>query len=87
MMSPRSDSSAATDCASVPSPAIGMSTSATVLSGETSTVTGLWKPSLATARSVISRIAAWTSGEVTSSAFTATSAGSWSPGNAACIRS
>ena len=71
----------------MPLPFIGIDTTSTVLSGLMSVVTGsdIWP--VASALSVIALMPAWTSGLVTSSAWTATIAGSGPPGNAAWIRS
>ena len=87
MTSSRSVASAAFDVSSVPLPCIGMDTTSTVLSGLVLVVTGsdIWP--LASARSLMASMPAWTSGLVTSSAWTATSAGIGPPGNAAWMRS
>ncbi len=71
----------------MPLPCSGIETTSMVLSGLMSVVTGsdIWPD--ASARSLIALIPAWTSGLVTSSAWTATIAGIGPPGNAAWIRS
>ena len=85
MILSRSAASAAVDCESLPSPASGMLTWATVRSELTSIVIGCLKCGLEAAWSRRSAIAALTSGEVTSSALTATIAGIGPPGKTSCI--
>ena len=82
MILSRSSASAAVDCELLPSPASGMLTWATVRSELTSVVIGCSKSGLAAAWLRRSAIAAFTSGEVTSSALTATTAGIGPPGKA-----
>ena len=82
MSSSRSAASAAVDCESLPSPASGMLTWATVRSELTSVVIGCSKSALEAAWLRRSAIAPLTSGEVTSSALTATMAGIGPPGKA-----
>ena len=79
--------SASSDFASVPSPCIGIDTTAASLPGLTWVVTGsdIWPE--ASALPVISWMPCWTAGAVTSSACTTTIAGSGPPGNAAWMRS
>ena len=74
---------AASDASSVPFPASGMSTTATVLSALTSTSIGLLIWPLASAFRSSSAIACRTGADVTSSAWIATCAGSLPPGKAA----
>ncbi len=71
----------------MPSPCIGIETTAASLPGLIWVVTGwaIWPE--ASAWSVISSMPCWTAGAVTSSACTTTSAGSGPPGNAAWMRS
>ena len=75
------------EASSVPLPCSGIDTTSTVLSGLVSVVTGSDICPLASAASLIASMPAWTSGFVTSSAWTATIAGIGPPGNAAWMRS
>ena len=85
-MSSRSASRAALEGPSLPFPATGMETTATVPSGLTLTSTGWFITSVPTAASVNAWISAWTSGDSTSAALTTTAAEIWVPGNAASSR-
>ena len=85
-MSSRSASRAALEGPSLPFPATGMETTATVPSGLTLTSTGWFITSVAMAASVNAWISAWTSGDPTSAALTTTAAEISVPGNAACSR-
>jgi hypothetical protein len=76
----RSWASAALDCASLPSPARGMSISATVRSGLTVVVIGCLNSGFAAACLRRSLMAPATWGEVTLAALTATTAGMGPPG-------
>ena len=85
--SSRSVASAASERASVPSPASGMSTIASVWSGFVVTVTGWPKPFVSAAVCFSSAMPACTAGALTSSASTTTEAGSGPPGNLSWMRS
>ena len=85
--SSRRTASDRSDAASVPVPFTPSETTATVLSGLISTLAGALSSPVAIASFWSASIAAFASGEVTSSAFTTTSAGICPPGKAACILS
>ena len=83
----RSVASAASDSASVPSPASGMSTISRLPRGFVVVLIGRPKPSVSPAIFCSSAIPAWTSGALMSSAWTTTDAGSGPPGNFSWMRS
>ena len=85
--SERSVASERSDAASVPLPWTERPTTATVLSGLTSTVEGSERRPDASARSCSCLIAAWTGGAVTSLALITVMAGMAPPGKAAWSRS
>jgi len=85
-MSSRSDARATSDFASLPLPAIGMSTVATVLSLLMSVVMSSIAVPVAVAFCSSEWIAPATAGFVTSSAFTTTSAVFLAPGKASVMR-
>jgi hypothetical protein len=75
------------ETSSVPVPSIGIETTSTVLFGLISVSTGSDICPVASAFCSSWAIPRWTSGLVTSSAWTAMTAGSGPPGNAAWMRS
>ena len=85
--SERRTSSERSDAASVPLPLTDRATTATVLSGLISTCEGSESSPVASARSCSCLIAAWTGGDVTSSALITVRAGTAPPGKAAWTRS
>ena len=85
--SERRTSSERSDAASVPLPLTDSATTATVLSGLTSTAEGSESCPVASAWSCSCLIAAWTGAAVTSLALITVVAGTAPPGNAAWTRS
>ena len=86
MISSRSAASAWFDVASVPSPSIGIETTATVFAAFTSTSIGSFMTPLSIARHSSWPIASCTAGASTSGALTTTCALFSVPGNASFIR-